>query len=314
MTNQRQCSLPHHGFTLVELLVVIAIIGILIALLLPAVQAAREAARRSSCQNNLRQLSMAVHNFEHAHEHFPVGVTNPTGPIRNLPQGDHKSWIARLLPYFGEQVRFRYLDRSVGAYHKNNDPARQTDMNVLMCPSYPGDLAATTNYAGVHHHVEAPIDENNTGMFILNKRLTFDDLEDGASYQLLIGEKFYDLATDLGWLSGTPATLRNLGDPLNTNANQRLWGNQSPWYEGRWSEDPDFAPAEDPDRPLDPWINAGGDPANPLRVGGFDSRHPGIVQFALADGSTRVVTPTTGVLQSLAHRFDGKLIDGAEMP
>uniref|UniRef100_UPI0026245DDA DUF1559 family PulG-like putative transporter n=1 Tax=uncultured Gimesia sp. TaxID=1678688 RepID=UPI0026245DDA len=71
------------GFTLIELLVVIAIIAILIALLLPAVQQAREAARRSSCKNNLVQLNIALQNYEMAHNVFPSGTINLTGPIRN---------------------------------------------------------------------------------------------------------------------------------------------------------------------------------------------------------------------------------------
>lgn len=64
------------GFTLVELLVVIAIIGILVGLLLPAVQAAREAARRMQCSNNIKQWTLAFHNFESAYKKFPKGSSN----------------------------------------------------------------------------------------------------------------------------------------------------------------------------------------------------------------------------------------------
>ena len=95
----------HHptAFTLVELLVVIAIIGILVALLLPAIQASRESARRASCTNNMSQLILAVHDYEAAHEFYPAGTVNPTGPIQNLPNGHHISWIVRILPYIEER-------------------------------------------------------------------------------------------------------------------------------------------------------------------------------------------------------------------
>src|SRR4051812_27054012 len=128
------------GFTLVELLVVIAIIGILVALLLPAIQAAREAARRTSCVNNEVQLALAVHSYEFHFETLPPGVTNPNGPIRNEPNGNHVSWIAGILPYFEEYTLFRKFDANAGAYAPLNAPVRAAGINCLVCPSEPGEM------------------------------------------------------------------------------------------------------------------------------------------------------------------------------
>ncbi|MCA9261504.1 MAG: DUF1559 domain-containing protein [Planctomycetales bacterium] len=226
-----RCAAPHvhrrtrDGFTLVELLVVIAIIGVLVSLLLPAIQAAREAARRTSCVNNLRQLAVGLHSYEFANEAFPPGVVNPTGPVRNLPEGNHMSWIALTLRQLGEPARADHVDYTVGAYHQRNDPVRHTQITWMLCPSYWGPDGPFSNYAGVHHDVEAPIDADNHGMLFLNSRVTFDDIRDGAAYTLLVGEKMPFADTDLGWMSGTPATLRNTGSPPNvasSRANRSL--------------------------------------------------------------------------------------------
>src|SRR6476660_8482895 len=119
------------GFTLVELLVVIAIIGVLVALLLPAVQAAREAARRVACLNNITQLGLSLHNYEFHFETLPPGVSNPEGPIRNEPQGNHVSWIVRVLPYLEQNALSRRFDQAAGAYADGNSEVRSTRIRIL---------------------------------------------------------------------------------------------------------------------------------------------------------------------------------------
>jgi len=229
-----------NGFTLVELLVVIAIIGILFALLLPAIQASRESARRTMCTNQISQLILAVHDYEAAHEHYPAGTVNPAGPIQNLPNGHHISWIAPILPYLDEHALYDNIDPSLSAYHQKNDRARQTTVGLLICPSCPADEWPYSNYAGCHHDVEAPIDANNRGVFFLNSRIMRDDLKDGAAHTLFIGEKLPD-DYDLGWLSGTPATLRNTGTPLNRKTSNVLWGASLPWLYNYTAADEQWA-------------------------------------------------------------------------
>src|SRR6188474_2683919 len=95
------------AFTLVELLVVIAIIGVLVALLLPAVQAAREAARRMSCSNNLKQLSLALHNYEDTHKTLP-----PAGIDSN-----QMSWTVLLLPYMEQKPLYDQFNFNKGAWN-----------------------------------------------------------------------------------------------------------------------------------------------------------------------------------------------------
>ena len=104
------------GFTLVELLVVIAIIGVLVGLLLPAVQAAREAARRMSCQNNLKQIGLAVYNYESAYKQFPHGTRDedPANLPGNRPWtgGDHRkgSVLVKILPFIEQTAVYDQLD------------------------------------------------------------------------------------------------------------------------------------------------------------------------------------------------------------
>jgi prepilin-type N-terminal cleavage/methylation domain-containing protein len=133
------------AFTLVELLVVIAIIGVLIALLLPAVQAAREAARRMNCQANLKNLALAVLNFESAKKALPQSSDANqfgAGQVKvNIFTGPQLSWIVRILPYIEQQQIAQQFDlkKPFDTYKNENVASVATPERaqpaVLMCPS-----------------------------------------------------------------------------------------------------------------------------------------------------------------------------------
>lgn len=282
--------LRRKAFTLVELLVVIAIIGILVALLLPAIQAAREAARRTSCLNNVTQLGLALHNYEFHFETLPAGVTNPSGPIRNEPQGNHVSWVVQILPYMEENVLYRRFDQAAGAYAPVNAEVRETSIKILECPSERGEMItdegklAHSSYAGCHHDFEAPIDADNHGLLFLNSKVGYDEIDDGSSKTILVGEKFVD-EEGLGWVSGTRETLRN------TSTIEQ--------WRPRFQATPGIDDAE-----------ANEEPPESLLVGGFGSYHPGGVIVGFADGSTRFIQENIDrdILRRLGNRSDGEII------
>lgn len=284
------------GFTLVELLVVIVIIGILIGLLLPAVNAAREAARRVQCRNNLVQVIMAVHQYEASFEMLPAGVIDVQSPIRSLPEGYHMGWLTQILPQLGEGAIFRHVDFSKSVYDERNRRPAEIIIPTLQCPSEvasmrSGQSRALSSYAGCHHDVEAPIADDNNGVFFLNSFLRLHQITDGASHTLFFAEKIAEV-DDLGWMSGTRATLRNTGTSLNQTG-------PSAASSAAYSDDDDEDADADGERDHD----------DPLYVGGYGGYHPGGIHVAKGDGSvtflSQSISPT--VLQQLGHRADGEL-------
>ncbi|WP_254506715.1 DUF1559 domain-containing protein [Anatilimnocola floriformis] len=207
------------GFTLVELLVVIAIIGVLVALLLPAVQSAREAARRSSCQNNLRQIALAVHNYESTLKCLPPGSTGGwTGSQMaagwcdpsigcGTPWG-HFGWSAVILPYMENQPLYEAINFNVPAFTtfaRNNGTTYTNQGNVankLAHTSMPKTFVCPSAFRvkpvnefkdyGMNSGTGACCPErtqaNMDGIGFLNSNLRLAEVKDGTSNTFLFIE------------------------------------------------------------------------------------------------------------------------------
>ena len=255
------------GFTLIELLVVIAIIAILIALLLPAVQQAREAARRTQCKNNLMQLGIAMHTYEMAFEMMPSGTVNLTGPIRNLEEGYHMSWLVQLLPAMEQAGLFGNVNFNESVYAPVNAGPRAVAIAAFQCPSDNRQSVGASSYAGCFGGDDVAIDMNNNGLLFLNSGMGYQEIRDGASNTILAGEKIVPAGLkDPGWMSGTMSTLRNTGVAINTG-----WDIGGP----RTTRGGPIAPMPAP---------------SDTATSGYSSQHTGGAQFVFADGSVRFLS------------------------
>lgn len=320
-----------HGFTLVELLVVVAIIGILIAILLPAVQAARESGRRAQCLNNLRQLTVALHNFEQDRKHFPPGSeARPYADDTRNPHNFYRwSTLAHLTPYLEQTAAHNALVLSVPLYGSDFKVTPQNingvalEIPLFLCPS---DLRipvakgfGSTNYAacaGTGAGGGTSIDTD--GLFYVNSATRFRDILDGTSHTVAFSESLLgtgpeatsqralvDMQTDYAFVFGTPLAESTCASPFQWNVSNRkgfAWANgeyRCALYNHHYS-------------PNSPQHDCMANQVQGLvevryRVFGWRaarSRHPGGVNLALADGSTRFASETidAAVWQALSTR------------
>jgi prepilin-type N-terminal cleavage/methylation domain-containing protein/prepilin-type processing-associated H-X9-DG protein len=290
---------PRRGFTLVELLVVIAIIAVLIGLLLPAVQKVREAANRTQCQNNLKQLGLAVHSYHQALANLPpnyYGGYDASGAIGGYTALSKSwSWLAMILPYLEQE----------NLYHRGNIPnstlagsgVTNQVVKTFLCPSDPGPATyfnysfhmagmtvGRTNYMGVAganwcwgsypNAGTVPSDNawptceanrNGDGLFWAMQYetpLRLLSITDGTSNTFMIGEEVYR------------PTVASTGANLMCFA----WAHGGVTYR-TCAIPPNLFKAGSAPYDASDWVNSDG----------FKSLHPGGLHFALADGSVRFI-------------------------
>ena len=209
------------AFTLIELLVVIAIIGVLVALLLPAVQAAREAARRSQCVNNLKQIGLALHNYESSNQTLPPGYVSAFDST-GTDLGTGWGWASMMLPQLELSTGFAALNFLQNIELPGNQTVRLVIFNVFLCPTDRVDPSwpavdrdyltgaptrvicqiAPSNYVGMNGVSEPGPD--GEGVFFRNSQIAFRDITDGLSQTLAVGERSHFLgpATWTGSVTG----------------------------------------------------------------------------------------------------------------
>lgn len=202
-----QRSSSRSAFTLVELLVVIAIIGILVALLLPAVQAAREAARRMKCQNNLRQVGLAMFNHESALGVFPAGYEQKVSPA--YPAIPAFRWrcsaFAQLSPYLEQTAIYNACDLENPLYDQNgnvlnskgNQLAAQQQVPIFLCPSDPSSTSKPDpNFAPGNYVLNSSSGRDGSsrilpdadGVFFKDVKIRMAEITDGTSNTAMASE------------------------------------------------------------------------------------------------------------------------------
>jgi prepilin-type N-terminal cleavage/methylation domain-containing protein/prepilin-type processing-associated H-X9-DG protein len=280
------------GFTLIELLVVIAIIAILMGLLVPAVQKVREAAARLQCENNLKQIGLACHNYAGVFKRFPSAyVADSFYP--------GWGWGSLILPFVEQQPLYNTLGVSTQPFWSraapnpyNADPPTPDMQRVLPIYRCPSDLGpdlnplrknyAMSNYRAVAGPTTYPYFSVNLdmgGVMFQNSKITFTQITDGTSNTLLVGECKFD--TVYGQKAAIWAGMTGL-------LNGSIYISDVMW-----------------------WVDAASAQVNGTAPQAFSSFHPGGANFAFCDGSVRFFFSSTdpNIVHWLAGRNDGKIVN-----
>lgn len=254
------------GFTLIELLVVIAIIGILMALLVPALQGVRRAAARMSCQNNLKQIGLAIHNFHTARGYIPY---QPEGTTLYSP-------FTSLLPYIEQESMAKKYNPELSPTSPANAAIAAVPVATYICPAMkppttPPATAYSSYVASIGStyqsdlYTEVGASGKVNGFFGVSIRLRFRDVRDGLSNTFAVGEQGYQLhtAANPGQTSGGTSWAFGYPFACYGSAQNRL--------------------------------NHKLDITNPIRasgLGSFRSDHQGGCSFVFGDGSVRFISDT----------------------
>jgi prepilin-type N-terminal cleavage/methylation domain-containing protein len=334
---------PLHGFTLVELLVVIAIIGVLVALLLPAIQASRESARRSQCQSNLKQIAMAVHNFEGSQGQFPPSFIITPGTALS---GNNGSWSihGRILPYLEEQGAFDLvrLDIAWDAQVATGVPTMR--VGVYQCPSELNDMVRTNggnpytypqNYGfnlGTWFVYDPLTGKGGGGAFAVNGNVRHGSISDGTSKTLCAAEvkaftPYFRNSIDPGptppvapadLAAFAPGSQFKLGAATNDNTGHTEWCDGRVHHSGittvfRPNTEVLYAHTDGRTYDVDYNSRQEGNSASEKTYAAITARsyHSDIVNVALMDGSVRAMRDDVDLplWRSLSTRAGAEVID-----
>jgi prepilin-type N-terminal cleavage/methylation domain-containing protein/prepilin-type processing-associated H-X9-DG protein len=312
--------LRRSGFTLVELLVVISIIAVLTALLLPAVQSARESSRRVVCQNNIRQIGVAVQSYVSSKRILPAIYNGSfiAAPVTTTHTFHMHSWRSAILNELEQATVFNLLDMTVPATDPKNQVAINTTIPIFICPStanthevvpevcsiddptlingtaarsdyevvYGTHVIATTDFSSVRwgawgEPLYDPIENTSRGF----RRARLGDVTDGLSNTLLVGER--GGRPDIFDRGQSEVPYPYHGYVNSPDCHQAAWAITTYWW---W---------------LVFWHEQRVNDTNKTGVYGF---HPGGANVALADGAVRFLADSldSAVLAAMATRTEGE--------